>query len=79
MPRSGDTQGRKFASQGANGQAYVPSEVSGILSSKNNLVKDMRHSFNIKKSYYSYGKINVYARPKITFVQPTRGGGLNEN
>ena len=62
------------------GQAYAPSEVSGILSSKNYLVKDVRHSFNIKKSYYSYDKINVYARPKITFVQPTRGGGgLNEN
>ena len=35
IPRSGDTQGRKSASQGANGQAYAPSEVSGILSFNN--------------------------------------------
>ena len=31
IPRSGDALGRKSASQGANGQAYAPSEVSGIL------------------------------------------------
>ena len=31
IPRSGDTQGRKSASQGANSQAYAPSEASGIL------------------------------------------------
>jgi len=31
IPASGDTQGRKSASQGASGQAYTPSEVSGIL------------------------------------------------
>ena len=31
MPRSGDALGRESASQGANGQAYAPSEVSGIL------------------------------------------------
>ena len=31
IPRSEDAQGRKSASQGANGQAYAPSEVSGIL------------------------------------------------
>ena len=34
IPRSGDTQGRKSAFQGANGQAYAPSEVSGILFTK---------------------------------------------
>ena len=32
IPRSGDAQGRKSAPQGASGQAYAPSEVSGILS-----------------------------------------------
>ncbi len=31
IPRSGDALGRESASQGANGQAYAPSEVSGIL------------------------------------------------
>ena len=31
IPRSGDALGRESASQGANGQAYTPSEVSGIL------------------------------------------------
>ena len=31
IPRSGDALGRKSASQGANGQAYAPSEVSGVL------------------------------------------------
>ena len=31
IPHSGDALGRKSASQGANGQAYAPSEVSGIL------------------------------------------------
>ena len=31
ITRSGDALGRESASQGANGQAYAPSEVSGIL------------------------------------------------
>ena len=35
MPRSGDALGRESASQGASGQAYAPSEVSGILFIKN--------------------------------------------
>ena len=74
------------------GQAYAPSEVSGILSSKNNQVKGMTtfffNSVQIKsmavfflipKIYSSYGKIRLYARPKITHKTSWGGGGLIEN
>ena len=43
IPRSGDALGRESASQGANGQAYAPSEVSGILS--NNIQMKERMTF----------------------------------
>ena len=45
IPRSGDALGRESASQGANGQAYAPSEVSGILFFKIIKLKARRHSF----------------------------------
>ena len=50
------------------GQAYAPSEVSGILSFEQ-LEKVRRYSF------CAYVKIYTYARPKITTAEPHGGGG----
>ena len=71
IPRSGDALGCKSASQGANGQAYAPSEVSGILFFESQ-VKG-KTIFGVI-GYYVYGKIRLYARPKIATTEP-RGGG----
>ena len=53
IPRSGDALGRKSASQGANGQAYAPSEVSGILFLNN--IQNKRQDDIL---FYTNGMIN---------------------
>ena len=54
------------------GQAYAPSEVSGILFFESQ-VKG-KTIFGVI-GYYVYGKICVYARSKITTTKPHGGGG----
>ena len=39
--------------------------------------KQGQYSFLISKIYFSYGKIKIYARPKITNTEPRGGGWLN--
>ena len=53
------------------GQAYAPSEASGILFFESQVKGKTIFGFI---GYYVYGKIRLYARPKIATTEP-RGGG----
>ena len=55
--------------------AYLLSDRSRALAQAYVLKKVRRHSFLISKIYSSYGKIKLYARPKITTTEPHGGGG----
>ena len=58
------------------GQAYAPSEVSGILFFE--IQVKGKTIFGVI-GYYVYGKMRLYARPKIAATEPHGGGGLNGN